>query len=199
MSEEKFTMAESDEVTLIIAERLGERQRKFDKMAEWEVEISKSHTRRKLVVSAAIAACLLIGLVVTPMLWVQESPLDRLGIESPAMTEFRAASPEMEQITNLISQSKYYLALSATKEALQKSDLSLDEFEGLGDYMGDEELIYEEELQKTINSELRWTYIYLLVKTECIKEARKQIKVYLKNKSYCSHENEARALYEALK
>ncbi|MGM9929376.1 MAG: hypothetical protein ACI35P_15640 [Bacillus sp. (in: firmicutes)] len=198
MPEDKFIFDKSDDITQIITERLGERQRKLDKMAEWESEALKYHKYRRVSVRSAIAACLLIGLVLTHTLWQKESPLKKLGINNPTITEFRAAYPEMKTINRMISYNKLDSALCLTEKVLMESDLHIYELEEQNRDVEDEELLYETELQKSLNSELRWIYIYLLVKTERNNEARNQIEIYLANKKYCEHEKEASALFEEI-
>ena len=55
------------------------------------------------------------------------------------------------------------------------------------------------EEEQLANSELRWTYIYLLVCTGDRREAIKQLKIYLKQKEFCEHEVEAKRLLKELK
>ena len=100
---------------------------------------------------------------------------------------------------NNISYNKLDSALCLTEKVLMESDLHIYELEEQNRDVEDEELLYETELQKSLNSELRWIYIYLLVKTERNNEARSQIEIYLANKKYCEHEKEASALFEEIK
>lgn len=92
----------------------------------------------------------------------------------------------------------YTLALAVVKKTLHLSDVALEEFDGLGEEFDDEELAYEGRLERNTNSELRWTYIYLLVKLNDIKEAKVQLHKYLKAKEYCHHCAEAKALLNEL-
>lgn len=197
MSEEKFHKSDSDEITQRIVDRLGERQRKLDQMSQWEVQSSRKRTYRLFVVPAAIAASLLVGLMLPLTLLDNGSPLDRLGISAPTMTVYRAAYPEMDRIDNLIGNNQLDSALCVVEEALRKSDLNLSELEKAGDDT-DEELAYEREFHKSVNSELRWAYIYLLVQSGSYEEAGKQLERYLQNESCGTHEKEAKALYEEI-
>ena len=77
--------------------------------------------------------------------------------------------------------------------------MAVRELDGIGMDCDNEEMAYEEELEKSANSELRWTYIYLLVRLNHNDEARKQLNIYLKNRQFCGHSAEAMALLEELK
>lgn len=200
MEEERFIKSEADDQTRLIVSRLGERQRKWNRMQEMEVRLQKPHTRhRRMFIVSAMAASVILALVVWPLYQMQRSPLDKLDIGKPTMTEFRAASPELNEISQLMEKEDYQQAMIKTKEALRKSDRVISEFGGLGSMLDDEELMYEERLDAIANCELRWTYIYILVRMEQYKEAKKQIKRYLKDKDICEHYEEARALLQELK
>ncbi len=201
MNEERFIKAEADPTTLLIAERLGERKKKLDRMAEMERSVvgsSGSSNRRRLFFLSSVAACTLAALLVWPIYRTQMSPLDRLDIATPTLTEYRAANAEIAEISSLVGKKDYELALHKTKVALIKSDTALKELGGVGFDWDDEEMMYEEELEKQTNSELRWTYIYILVRLDQTKEARKQLKIYLKEKQFCDHRAEAISLLEEI-
>ena len=142
---------------------------------------------------------MLAALLVWPIYRAQMSPIDRLGIEVPSMTEFRSANAEFAEISSLVKRKNYDLALQKTRKALVQSDMAVRELDGIGMDCDNEEMAYEEELEKSANSELRWTYIYLLVRLNHNDEARKQLKIYLKNRQFCCHSAEAMALLEELK
>lgn len=200
MNEERFIKAEADPTTLLIAERLGERKKKLDRMAEMEngMQTGKGK-RRNLLILSSVAACVLAALLVWPIYRAQMSPIDRLGIETPSMTEFRSANAEFAEISSLVERKDYDLALQKTRKALAQSDMAVRELDGIGMDCDNEEMAYEEELEKSANSELRWTYIYLLVRLNHNDEARKQLKIYMKNRQFCGHSAEAMALLEELK
>ncbi len=200
MDEERFSKSEADARTRLIVSRLGERQRKWNRMQEMETRLQKTHARQhRMFVISAIAASIILALVVWPLYQMQRSPLDKLDIGKPMMTEFRAANPELNEISQLMEKEDYELAMAKTKEALGKSDRTISELGGLGAMLGDEELMYEERLDAIANCELRWTYIYILVRMEQYKEAKKQLRRYLKDKDICEHYEEAKALLNELK
>ena len=66
------------------------------------------------------------------------------------------------------------------------------------DWGDDDAVRYDQEMERAVNSELRWIYIYLLIKQGHKKDAKKQIKVYLKYPDFCEHEVEAKALLEKI-
>lgn len=197
MEEERFARETADELTGRIADRLGERQKKLEQMAAWELAARKPKVR-PLYYLTAIAACVVAAVLLWPT--NELSPMEELGIEAPTMTEYRAASPEMARIEELISEKNYEEAIRRTEKALKNSDLAIYELENVPEmWENDEEMAYEDEQERVKNCELRWTYIYLLVQLERNKEARKELKVYLKYPQYCEHEEEARQLLIKLK
>ena len=200
MEEEFFERGSADQLTSRIADRLGEREAKLKKMAEWERTKQKSEKRnaRPLYYLAAIAACIVAAVLLWPTANV--SPVDELDIDTPTMTAYRAASPEIARIEKLMSEENYAEALKRTEKALRNSDLAIYELENVPEIWGsDEEMAYEDEAERMKNSELRWTYIFLLIKNGQEKQARKELKKYLKFPEYCEHEEEARLLLKKLK
>lgn len=188
-----------DNLSAIIIDRLGERQRKIECMKEWDKSFSSgSRTLRYVYIVATVAACVLLVWTVFPAQDRNMEMLENLGI-TYSQTEFRAASQDMAEISDMIESKNYDDALVKTKNLLSRSDLVIDEFEDVGYLWDDEELMYSMKEELLANSELRWTYIYLLVCTGDRKEAQKQLKVYLKQKEYCEHEAEARKLLKELK
>lgn len=198
MEENNVTMQEptNDELTRMIAQRLGERQRKLKRMQEMERPARRFHLYGGAIALAA-AACVALLLVYAP--WRTASVLDELSIQQPVMVSFRSASPDLAEISRLMEEPDYEAALAATRKALQHSELGLKEFRDVLYEFGDEEMEYEEEQERLMNNELRWTYIYLLVNAGHYKEAVKELKIYLKRDKYCEHEEEARALLRELK
>jgi hypothetical protein len=197
MEEERFARETADDLTGRIADRLGERQKKLEQMAAWEQAARKPKVR-PLYYLTAIAACVVAAVLLWPT--NELSPMEELGIEAPTMTEYRAASAEIARIEELISEKNYEEAIRRTEKALKNSDLAIYELENVPEiWESDEEMAYEDERERVKNCELRWTYIYLLVQLERNKEARKELKVYLKYPQYCEHEEEARQLLIKLK
>lgn len=200
MNEERYNKTEADALTQRIADRLGARQQKLDLMEQWQRSSKGTPRLRRLYIGAAVAAGLAALTIVVPI-WRQNatSPLDELGIERPQLTEYRSAESVAAEIDRLIDEENYELALRKTQKALKGSDLTLDELTYVPELWDDqEEAQYEEAAERAHNSDLRWTYIYLLLKTGDEKTAKKELKKYLKHPEYCEHEQEARELLKKL-
>lgn len=198
MNEEVFVKNEADGLTARIAYRLGERQQKLERMAAWERHTA-SGKMRPLFLTVAIAACVAALLLFSPFWRSGTSPIDELGIAAPTLTEYRAASPEMTEIAQLLEKENFDEALQKSEKALRKSDDMIKELYAVAEMWGDDEaVLYDLNLEQTANSELRWTYIYLLVKQGRNRDAKKELKRYLKTPEYCEHEADAKALLEKL-
>ena len=199
MNEEKFNPNVSDGDTMLIVARLGERKRKLERMAEMEQRLARRTTARLYTsIVSAMAAVVLLTLVLVPLWRMQISPLDKTGISQPKFSDYRSGNADIAEITKLMNRQDYKQALTVTKKALHTSDIALKDLYGKDVEFDDEELVYEEELERNTNSELRWAYIYLLVKLDDVKEARRQLHKYLKAKDYCQHQAEAKALLEEI-
>lgn len=199
MNEEKFNPNVADGDTMLIVARLGERKRKLERMAEMEQRLARRTTARLYTsIVSAMAAVVLLTLVLVPLWRMQISPLDKTGISQPKFSDYRSGNADIAEITKLMNRQDYKQALTVTKEALHTSDIALKDLYGKDVEFDDEELVYEEELERNTNSELRWAYIYLLVKLDDVKEARRQLHKYLKAKDYCQHQAEAKALLEEI-
>lgn len=199
MNEEKFNPNVADADTMLIVARLGERKRKLERMAEMEQRLARRTTARLYTsIVSAMAAVVLLTLVLVPLWRMQISPLDKTGISQPTFSDYRSGNADIAEITKLMNRQDYKQALTVTKKALHTSDIALKDLYGKDVGFDDEELVYEEELERNTNSELRWAYIYLLVKLDDVKEARRQLHKYLKAKDYCQHQAEAKALLEEI-
>lgn len=199
MNEEKFNPNAADADTMLIVARLGERKRKVERMAEMEHRLARRTTTRLYTgIVSAVAAVILLTLVLVPLWRMQISPLDKTGISQPTFSDYRSGNADIAEITKLMNRQEYKQALTVTKKALHTSDIALKDLYGKDVEFDDEELVYEEELERNTNSELRWAYIYLLVKLDDVKEARRQLHKYLKAKDYCQHQAEAKALLEEI-
>ena len=199
MNEEKFNPNAADGDTMLIVARLGERKRKLERMAEMEHRLARRTTVRLYTsIVSAVAAVVLLTLVLVPLWRMQMSPLDKTGISQPTFSDYRSGNADIVEITKLMNRQDYKQALTVTKKALHTSDIALKDLYGKDVEFDDEELVYEEELERNTNSELRWAYIYLLVKLDDVKEARRQLHKYLKAKDYCQHQAEANALLEEI-
>lgn len=199
MNEEKFNPNVADADTMLIVARLGERKRKLERMAEMEHRLARRTTVRLYTsIVSAVAAVVLLTLVLVPLWRMQIPPLDKTGISQPTFSDYRSGNADIAEITKLMDRQDYKQALTVTKKALHTSDIALKDLYGKDVEFDDEELVYEEELERNTNSELRWAYIYLLVKLDDVKEARRQLHKYLKAKDYCQHQAEAKALLEEI-
>ena len=199
MNEEKFNPNVADADTMLIVARLGERKRKLERMAEMEQRLARRTTARLYTsIVSAVAAVVLLTLVLVPLWRMQIPPLDKTGISQPTFSDYRSGNADIAEITKLMDRQDYKQALTVTKKALHTSDIALKDLYGKDVEFDDEELVYEEELERNTNSELRWAYIYLLVKLDDVKEARRQLHKYLKAKDYCQHQAEAKALLKEI-
>lgn len=168
-------------------------------MKKEKYEMKKAYLL-SIFITLAIVICIAVLFIFSPFERSGQSYLDELDIEPPGMTDFRAASPELTEIANLMEKEDFENALGKTEAALERSDESLRMLYEVAEIWGDDEAVmYDQETEWAVNSELRWIYIYLLVKKGRKKEAKKELKNYLKYPDYCEHEAEARALLEKLK
>lgn len=199
MNEEKFNPNAADADTMLIVARLGERKRKLERMSEIEHRLARRTTARLYTsIVSAVAAVILLTLVLVPLWRMQIPPLDKTGISQPTFSDYRSGNADIAEITKLMDRQDYKQALTVTEKALHTSDIALKDLYGQDVELDDEELVYEKELEGNNNSELRWAYIYLLVKLDDVKEARRQLHKYLKAKDYCQHQAEAKALLEEI-
>lgn len=199
MNEEKFNPNAADADTMLIVARLGERKRKLERMSEMEHRLARRTTARLYTcIVSAVAAVILLTLVLVPLWRMQIPPLDKTGISQPTFSDYRSGNADIAEITKLMDRQDYKQALTVTEKALHTSDIALKDLYGQDVELDDEELVYEKELEGNNNSELRWAYIYLLVKLDDVKEARRQLHKYLKAKDYCQHQAEAKALLEEI-
>lgn len=183
------------ELQRLITERLEEHERKLKRLREMEHTRKKREMKRYLSV-VAIAACVLSLFVFFPI--SQSSPLDELNIQ-PSTMAFRNASPEISEISRLIEGEEYSAAIAKTEKALKASDEKIWLIKDTKKLYDDEESLYEEQMEYTNNSELRWMYIYALVNEGREKDAIKQLNLYLKCPQYCHNIEEAKALLKLLK
>lgn len=190
----------TDAIERRIVDRLGERQKKFDRIAEMEKKrnVVPFYKRTTLWVTA-VAACVAVVLVVSPLLKSSTNPIDELGIGVPELSEFRAGIPHLEEIQKLLKEEKWDQALADVKIALKQSDSAMEMYSKATEaWIDDEGLKYEAEAEQIYNCELRWIYIYLLVRTENNTEAINQLSIYLMNSEYIDNKGEALALQEKL-
>lgn len=181
----------NDELTQRIVERLGERQQKIQCMQEWERPTKVVSLPRTLAV-LSVAACMTMIFIIAP--WQRASLVDELGI-SLHLTEFRSGYPQLAEVQRLLETSEFEAALVLTQQLLTQLDEEINK-----DFVDveDEMEVYERTVMCTVNAELRWTYIYLLVKMEQYEEARLQLDSYINDAEYVHHREEAAILREEI-
>ena len=128
MNEERYLRQEADPLTVRIAERLGERQQKLDRMAAWD-QSEKASRLKPLYWAAPLAACLVA--VVLIAVWVKQetSPLDELGIaydDTPGVSSFcgAAASLNAEYTLPGVSQSVIITRLAGRTPVPERESLA---------------------------------------------------------------------------
>ena len=184
----------NDDVEKRVIERLNERGRKLSMMKKWE-EGSK---RKYVPLYSALALVASVALLLVISLGRENgNVLQELGIEAPCMEAYRSGVPQLENLDNLLNNGQYYEAVEAAEKALENSDMLIQQMES-SRKEGDEEWEYQYVAEKTLNSEIRWTYIYALIMVESEKMAVKQLKKYLKDEEYCTHKEEAESMLNAL-
>ena len=184
-----------DELEQRIIERLGSRQRKIDRMKEWES--GRRRNLRPLYVAVSAAACIALAVVLTNPFQESGNIIEELGIEAPCMSAYRSAVPEFVEIEPLMSAGRYYEAIDVAYAALKRSDKAVKELQKQAAW-GDEEWEYELNGERLMNAELRWVYIYLLVISDCDRNAVRELKKYLENDGFCLHKAEAESMLRAL-
>lgn len=195
MQDERFNPWEQDELTQVIVERLAERQRKIDRMKE----MSTPHRRISLYGGATLAVAACVAVIVVLNLFSSISPLDEAGIEKPEYSQFRGASKEMTEIYSFLDNKEYDAAERLTRKTINGIEASLDLYWELPAEYDNEEEAYEAECDMLTLSQLRWTYIYLLVKQDKNDIAKRQLKIYIKDKKHAEHYEEAKKLLKVLK
>ena len=186
-----------DDVERLVIDRLAKRQEKLDRIAQWES--AAKHRVRAFNAAISAAACIAIVFVAGDLFGDSgcSGVIDELGIQAPRMEVFRSAAPEFMVVENYMADGEYYKALDVAGVALKKSDKAVKGYEKEPCW-GDEEWEYQYVAEKTLNSEIRWTYIYALIMVESEKMAVKQLKKYLKDEEYCTHKEEAESMLKAL-
>ena len=183
-----------DEVERLVIDRLGKRQEKLDRIAQWES--AAKHRVRALYAVISAAACLAIVFVTTDLFRDNGNVIDELGIQAPRMEVFRSAAPEFMAVEKYMAEGEYYKALDVAEVALKKSDKTVKTYEKES-LWGDEEWEYEYKYERLMNSEMRWAYIYLLVLADCERDAVKELKKYLQDMDFCQHKGEAESMLRA--
>lgn len=195
MTEEVFIRTEADALTQRIVDRLGERQKKLNRIAEWE-QPARRMVLRPLKVTLAVAACLTVAFFLVPLLR-STSPLDTLAIETPMIEEYRSSTLDIAEINRLIETKNYDDALLKTEQMLQHSKREVKMLEKALVNNNDEVLQYELEAERAMNAQVHWTYIYLLIRVERNDDALRELKIYLKIEG-CPNREQAKALLKEL-
>lgn|GEM_PF-859326 len=193
----------SDAMDAMIVQGLGRRQDKVNRMAEMERAMNRRSIRMwQAVVPLAAAAC-----VAAIFVWFQTpadnvTPWDELGLSRPALTAYRTATVGSDDIDKLVETGDYGQALAKTAEALKASDKRVEAAaEAVAACAEDQSLVYALQSERSFASELRWTYIYLLVKTGDHQAAMAEIRRYIHEARHAEcmeHAEDAGKLLEKL-
>ena len=126
--------------------------------------------------------------------------MDEVGFTVPDFEDYRAAMPELSEITQLIAGQHYSEVLPKVEAALEHSDRELREKEMALAGNDDEALAYALETEQVLNGELRWAHVYLLVCNNNKEYARAELERYLALPPRAiSHQKEAMALRRQLR
>lgn len=187
---------ENDKLMVCITERLGERQYKMTRITEMEKSARRSLTLTYGGISTMlVAACIACLFVFNP--FNSSSVLDDCNISQPSLSEYRGGAHEGE-IEELMKLHDYFNAMEIAHKQLVESD---KEIASMNKNMlaEDEELQYEMEQIRVANVEIRWMYIYLLVKNGKYEDAITELEIYLRDKAYVNNSDEAERLLNELK
>ena len=191
MSEEKHYIKEKkDALDDLIADRLGERQKKLERMRQMgKGGTSVTLLRNTPVWIATAVAASLIGLLIMilPPTHVT-SPIDELGIECPSLQEYRSGSPCFTEIQDLLEKEDWSAAQYKVYKALCKSEKDMDSLLAINER--DVAQQYELDVEKEEISQLRWIYIYVLLKESKIDEAVVHIEKYISQEGEHKHDAE---------
>lgn len=197
--EDKINTEVMDKLDLLIADRLGERDRKMKRIEEWNAPKKGVKTVYVAISILSVAACLaIVFFAANP--WennLGDSNMSQWKV-SLDMNSFRSADPSKKRIMELMDKEKYEEALRECKDMIVQSDMKLQQQTSNNLGVIDEEQEYENELLTAENEEIRWVYIYLLVKTNEATEALEQLNRYIEGSWAGEHMDEAVALREKI-
>lgn len=197
MSEEQFYRKDADALTQRMIERFGRRQQKINQMKEWEASIS--HRRSRMFYVSACAACLALGLALTPFLSDHYfSKDDKIHVSAPSFSGWRSAADGLQRLGELMEAGENDAALLLAEKLLLQSDSVVDSWKESAIPMN-EETEYEHALLTMENEELRWACIYLLIKLDKRQKALHQLERYLQQTDSGEHMEEAKELLKVLK
>ena len=187
---------DNDQMTKLITERLGERQEMLRKIEKWEKKSSKK-LPFTLVSTLAVAACLAVMFILNP--FTSSSPLDEVGIEQPTILMVRGNSEDIAEVERLMNKPDYQTAVIKVQNILCHIKMLKEMVWDLPEDFDKEEAEYEISQYDMMESDVRWTYIYILVKVNDFDIAKKELKKYIKHPEYAQHLDEAKELLEVLK
>lgn len=185
----------NDDIQQRIVERLGERERKLGKIVAWERASRKGHI--SLYTAVSVAASLLLVVLLNPFASGGGNVYEELGIMQPGFSSYRSSMDGVAEVERLIDDGECYEALDIIENLLKESERNIKNAEKTPMF-DDEEWVYEYKSEKLFYSELRWTYIYLLIVLECENSAVKELKRYIADDEFCIHKAEAEKLLRAL-
>lgn len=196
MADKNIYNIENDRLMDCIIERLGERQYKMMKMAEME-RSSRRIFEYFGVGGLLVAACVACIVVFVPFRKVVIH--EPSNIVQPSLSAYRSGTQfNAEEIEALLEREEYEEAMIRMRSVLDESDKRVASVNNIAP-ADDEELMYEKERALVENSEIRWMYIYLLLKNDKQEQAIKELEIYIKNKKYALYIDEAKTMLRNLR
>ena len=113
-----------NDVDKLIVSRLGERQRKLERIGAMEKAAERGRKRNMSILYTAIsiAACIALVAIVNP--FANDNRRD-FAMTRPDFSTFRAALPELVQVEAFIDAGEYYKALDLVEVKLKESDKNI--------------------------------------------------------------------------
>ncbi len=174
----------------LIAQRLGERQRKLDRLEQMRQSYASRRPRAWVYTFMVAAAIALVALLVVP--WVSRPTLSSMELTAPQFEEFRGTTTD--NITPAIESGELVQALAITEEALEQSELEIRSLRSLSD----ESVEYMLALERERYQELLWAKFYILARLDRRDQARATLQTYVKQKSRPAHYQEAKELLKKI-
>lgn len=186
-----------DTESLIVA-RLGERQRKLDRIKELE-KSRRNHTAKIVRVMSyaglSAAACIAIVFAVMPGL-LSHNRLDGLDLVAPTFAEYRGGSSN--PIEEAIQGGDFALALDLTDEAITQSELNIKEYISSGNE-NIEEAEYMIAIEREYLETIIWTRIYVLVQMEDENNLMSACEAYLEDSDFQVYRDEVEKILKKIK
>lgn len=179
----------------LIADRLGEHQRKVDFVSERMNQKQADGSKwSKWRVTLSVAASIAIIIALYPMLTQRGGGMD---VTPPDFTEYRGGSAGFEEIEHLIAAENYDKALAVVNQKI--IDMEVDHILFAPGKKADKaEAEYEEALYHSRREELMWSEIYLLVKIDEPDELSLSCRKYLEEPSYNVHREEVEKIFKKI-